>query len=322
MKIQFWCQSKSLGSTKFRALQLVEVINRLYPNYAGASVGDEIAESRRSIHDALIIPILSVGDSIESYLTDSIITELKSRNNFIYPDILDSFCWSDYNPFFNTSVAELFSRVDGVIIYNNFTRRQISSSFPHLNLHIIPHQWDVKYQFISHFDRKSIRADGGMLYVGTRGGLQVNLEKLDGLCQIDFNYHETDIQLEFPIHISFRRESSADYFYKPAAKLATAVGTKSLFLTSKDHSVLEILGESWPLYCESEDQIIERYNEISRFPERYWDAYQYQITTVREYLSPSKIAGRFVSLLLRIFAQEAHKSFPNEDEAANDRRNV
>lgn len=295
MNIIFLCKTKSHGSTGFRGRQITEEINNVYPGRSLTLAGKEIEEKIYDFNNSILIPILTVGDGLADYFNSIQIEQLKRRGNKIIPDILDSFCWDQYNPFKNNSLEILLNEMDGLIVYNEYTQNKIQEICPKLETYVIPHQWDNNFQKFNNLNRvwtKQLKA----VYSGTRDGFQDDPTKYSGYVDFFWDTKEFRMQEFYDIHLSFRKQNTVEALFKPAAKLATAVGTKSLFLTSSDKSVRTLLGDSWPFYADTSDKFEQTLDAILRGQKDCIDALNYLNTIVRNFLSPSNISKMFIRL--------------------------
>jgi hypothetical protein len=294
MSIIFLCKTPTHGSTNFRGYQLVNEINARYPGLAEILIGDDIAKVLDAEHQ-LLVPILTIGDGLWEYFDAPKLERLKKNGNLVYADILDSFCWPEYNPLLTNTHHELFSLLDGLIVYSQRVKAVLDGYFKAVDVRVIHHQWDREYNFFGDLKRE-IRKNSRVIYSGTRDGFQLEQSEFSRHVDFVFNTKEKSTQLKYRHHISFRHSNSLHSLFKPAAKLATASAVKALLFTSEDASVRDILGSSWPLYFSSRGEFLEKYDHLMRAPDLETSLLAYVENVIRQKLSPENIANEFVTL--------------------------
>jgi hypothetical protein len=99
------------------------------------------------------------------------------------------------------------------------------------------------------------------------------------------------------VHFSHRGSDTIDFYLKPGTKLATASATNSVFITSKDSSVVDILGEDYPLYIDGDT--VKTNKLISHIEEEYnrgnHEQYLNLITSIRPLLDIDVIYTKYIN---------------------------
>jgi hypothetical protein len=295
MKISFLCKTESYGSTLLRGVQVASEINLQIPELAEVRLGG-LAINPSGLKQSVLVPILSVGDGLESYFTLKEMESQKKFQNLIYADILDSFVWPNHNPFLNKEIAAYFQLLDGVIVYNKESEDLLRSYFPHLRISIIPHQWNSFFLNLDSYERRLNAIGKKCLYAGTKDGFQLVNEDFTNESDFIFDNREFLKQLKYKYHLSYRAPDSLHYLFKPATKLATASAVHSLLFSSADRSMVHILGAEWPLYFGNYSEFKEKYYELERDVELQATLFDYFRRVVRPVLSPPSIAAKYIQL--------------------------
>lgn len=294
--IVFLCGNEG-GSTDFRGRQMAHEINLTYPGLAKVIISNDQAELRQ-LSNALIIPILTFGQSLNFFFQDVRENlERARRDNIIIPDILDSFCWHQYNPIFNKTLIPFFNEVDGLIVYSEQVRQILLQNTNIKQIYKIPHAFNRKYSHMK--SAHSLTQIGKRAsYIGVRNGLQLDHRKLDKFVYMNFDFEEIDQNLNFPVHISYRSSNSLEHIFKPATKLATSVGAGSKLITSKDSSVVELLGEAYPLYIKEAEDLYALLNDL--YSDRHQAFNAANNSHLFNFLSPRNIANKFIELYYKV----------------------
>lgn len=95
-------------------------------------------------------------------------------------------------------------------------------------------------------------------------------------------------------HISIRTQPR-DILYKPTCKVSTAAACDANLITTRDEASLEVLGEDYPYYTDSDPESIRRAIEFARrsFGGPVWNAALEQMRQIREEHSFDSIATQY-----------------------------
>lgn len=296
--IVFVCGNPSFGSALLRCYQPASRINRRRPETARV-ISRTVARwgEIESLEESLVIFTLTNNEGIEYFTNGSVefLVRLRERGNAIYGDIVDSFCFKKHNPFFSKNTNFLLNKLDGFIIHNRYTKLLLCAYRDYVNKDfvLIPHNWNERHEeglpehaFI---DRPC--------YVGGREGFQADRDRFDGAADIFFDYSDIETPRKYWIHLSYRRSDSLEFNFKPCSKLATAAACGSVLITSRDESVVDIVGATYPFFVECEEDISRVVNKVCCLhteERKLWARY---IGYIREYLSPETTAKRYLQLL-------------------------
>ena len=264
MKILYVVTDFTSGSNIIKGLQVVETLK---------SKGYDCTISTRvppGIKDHIIV---FVGALYEGHkLEPQNLKDLKLNNNKIVCDPVDYLCYVER--YFNIE-GHLYLECDGIIFPNKFSEEKFSQ-FVKCKTTSIPHHFDTKVNHLAKFPRKNF----GVCYAGSAyrdpylqsppSWLQVNLNG---------NVHTSILNLlmDTPIHFSHRTHNTMDSLYKPCSKLAFAAATNSIFVTSRDEAVVDVLGDDYPLYID--DNVEKTTNLITTLKK------QFELNNTSQYIS-------------------------------------
>jgi len=95
-------------------------------------------------------------------------------------------------------------------------------------------------------------------------------------------------------HLSIRT-SPRDVLYKPTCKISTAAACDAALITTRDEASLEVLGEDYPYYTESDPESVRRAIEFAResFGGPLWNATLAQMRQIREEHSIKSVASQY-----------------------------
>jgi hypothetical protein len=99
---------------------------------------------------------------------------------------------------------------------------------------------------------------------------------------------------DYNCHISIRTQPR-DILYKPTCKISTAAACEATLITTRDEASLEILGEDYPYYTESDPESIRRAIEFARgsFGGPVWRGALEQMRQIRQEHSLPSIAAQY-----------------------------
>lgn len=181
-------------------------------------------------------------------LTPEILRKLKLQNNIIINNSIDDYCFASDDELNKELLA--YKEIDGVIFTNNFTKDFI---LKHVNIKgtTIPHHYDKMLDYINMDKLGGFKA----LYAGTPN------RHLNGFSWLHTNNHILSMiedLVKYPCHIGYREKNTREFFFKPGTKMASAAGSNSLIIISKDQSNIDLI-KDYPLYVDSISEIEEKY---------------------------------------------------------------
>lgn len=254
MKILYVVTDFTSGSNIIKGLQVVETLkSKGYDCSISTSVP-------KGIKNHIIVFVGAMHEGHKLIPKDLI--DLKRNKNKIVCDPVDYLCYIER--FFNVE-GHLYMECDGIIFPNKFSESKFRE-FIKCKTTSIPHHFDTKINHLA----KHPREEFGVCYAGSPyrdpylqnppQWLQVNLNG---------NVHTSilDLLMTTPIHFSHRVHNTMDSLYKPCSKLAFAAATNSIFITSRDEAVVDVLGEDYPLYID--ENIDNTTNLILSLKERF-----------------------------------------------------
>lgn len=99
---------------------------------------------------------------------------------------------------------------------------------------------------------------------------------------------------KYNCHISIRTQPR-DILYKPTCKISTAAACDANLITTRDEASLEVLGEDYPYYTDSDPESLRRAIEFAResFGGPEWNAALAQMRRLREEHSLPNIASQY-----------------------------
>ena len=281
------------GACKMRGLQTVQALEKYNDIKASYILGDTFVETVNNIKDSIII---FVGEPLHIVNNQMLETLSKNNNNniLIY-DVIDNFCFNHTNIFYNNDLVNQYKYLDVVIHTNSYSKNKIEEYLPNIKHIIIPHQWDIDNENLV---TPNIINTKIASYIGGLNGFQLNKNILTGYVDVFNNtLNGNDQHTKYNIHSSFRASNTLDYLYKPCTKLAVASCFGSLLLTSREESVVDIVGESYEFYINNEEDFKTKMDWIRGMDQNKIYHYIDNMLNVKNYLSPKSIADRYYKLI-------------------------
>lgn len=221
---------------------------------------------------------------------------LRNSNNILVYDIIDNFCFKHTNPLINKDLLSAYSHLHVMLHTNKLSKYQLSQVLVDTEHIVVPHQWDIRNEGISTYAEN--RVDKAVYIGGISGGFQLDVSKLVQYVDVYEAPHTVrEYQLQYSTQVSFRKENSLDYLYKPCTKLAIATSFASILLTSREPSVTDILGDAYEFYIDSEADLIKQVEKIRSMSDDEINYYRYATKHIKEYLSPEQNAYRYSNLI-------------------------
>jgi hypothetical protein len=281
------------GSCKMRGIQVTQALSKYHDIQSPYILKDQFLNNIANIKDSIII---FVGEPLFIVNNDpNIFTILNKNNNVLIYDVIDNYCFSHSNPIINTNLVEVYQLLDVLVHTNTFSEMKTEEILPNVRHLTIPHQWDIDNENLSLPKTKNTNI---ATYIGGLGGFQLDVNKLEGYVDVyDNPLDGNNQQSKYTIHTSFRANNTLDYFYKPSTKLAVASTFGAILLTSREQSVVDIVGESYEFYIANEDDLISKMDLIRGMSSKQINHYIDNMKNVKEYLSPKQTSNRYNELI-------------------------
>ena len=270
MKIYYVVTDLTAGSNLVKGAVVYEYLKR-------ANIDIELVlKTPIDAKNSIIVFVGSLG--VGHKLTTDIIEILKSNNNKLVVDPVDSLCYIHFDL---VRESLLYSFMDGVIFPNKFSESHFMQDLSCKSI-TIPHHYDTKLDSISIVKMNKF----GVCYAGS-SYIDTYFQSKPDWLDLNFEGHTDsvlDMLIKYPVHFSHRDSNSIDFYFKPGTKLATASATNSVFVTSRDSAVVDILGEDYPLYIDSN---VENTNKLishlqSEYDKNGLEAYSKLVTDIRK----------------------------------------
>lgn len=279
------------GACKMRGLQTVQALEK-YNNIKSSYVlGSTFIGIINDIKDSIIIFIGDPSQIVNSQMLEI----LNKNNNILVYDVIDNFCFDHTNIFYNNNLIDQYKYLDVIIHTNSYSKNKLEEYLRDIKHIIIPHQWDIDNEDLPIPNTVNTNIAS---YIGSLGGFQLDKNKLIGYIDIFNNpFNGNDQHSKYNIHSSFRSITTLDYFYKPCTKLAVASCFGALLITSREESVVDIVGESYEFYITNEDDFKNKIDKIRGMSLNQINHYRDNMLNIKEYLSPKSTADRFNNLI-------------------------
>jgi hypothetical protein len=279
------------GACKMRGVQTVQALEKyssLKPSYI---LGNIFVKEVNTIKNSVII---FVGEPLH-IVNPQMLEVLNKNNNVLIYDVIDNFCFHHTNILHNDNLFDPYKCLDVIIHTNSYSKNKTEEYLPNVKHIIIPHQWDIDNETLL---TPNITNTNVASYIGGLGGFQLDKNKLTGYIDVFDNVSNgNDQHTKYNIHSSFRASNTLDYFYKPCTKLAVASCFGSILLTSREESVVDIVGESYEFYINNEDDFKKKMDWIRGMSMNQIHHYRNNMRAVKEYLSPKSTADRYNNLI-------------------------
>lgn len=279
------------GSCNMRGVQIVHSLEKHFntkTTYQLNNIFNDINEIRDSVIVFVGEPIFIAGG------VDNLVTLKKNGNSLIY-DVIDNFCFTHTNILHNTDLIHIYQHLDVLIHTNSLSKYQSELLLPKQHHVIIPHNWDIGNEELQYDIPGNIHT---ACYIGGLQGFTLDKEKLQGYVDIYDNPFDPNNQhSKYAFHASFRGKEFMDRYYKPCTKLAVASSFGAILLTSRDQSVVDIVGECYEFYVEDENEIKNKIDRIRGMGEQELKLYRDSTQLIKEYLSPKQTAKRYLELI-------------------------
>jgi hypothetical protein len=235
--------------------------------------------------------IILVKASIGRYYDPNFINELKKRNNKIIYIVLDELsAWYDS---FVRGIKLYHELYDLVLFPSKLTHNMFKDN---VNSDVLYHMWDpkLKYNTSNNFN---------ICYFGdirpTKTIMVSGVDHVDCTGVPGRSSFYEDL-LKYSCHYSVRDSKWLEFKYGVNTKLATAAGTRSNIICSKDTSFIELL-DDYDYYVDSIDDVGEIIARAKKeFGSKKWDNNLKKMEKIRRLTSPENVSShlkKLVSLL-------------------------
>lgn len=283
--------STTSGACKMRGIQTSLALEKHYNINSPYILKETFLETFNNFKDSIIV---FVGEPLH-IVNFEILDILQRNNNILVYDIIDNFCFNHTNIIHNPTLIQYYQYLDIFIHTNSYSKSKGEELLPRAEHIIIPHQWDIDNEdlLLPNIINTKVAS-----YIGGLNGFQLDKNKLVGYVDVYDNPLEgNNQQSKYNIHSSFRANNTLDYYYKPCTKLAVASSFGAILLTSREESVVDIVGEAYEFYIENEDDFISKMNYIRDMSIDEIYHYRNNMKAVKEYLSPKQTAKRYINLI-------------------------
>lgn len=196
------------------------------------------------ITDSVIILIRGITEHIKKYY--ELFSELKKNRNIIIHDILD--LYSLTNLWYKNKFYCDFENIFDYLIVNSYFMKQILEEYINSNMVVIYHSYD--FRLVS-----SNIVENNVYYYGVPDKLTIK-HRYDYIVgkPLPYNINST-------VHFTFIEPTHPYFINHTSTKLATALGSNSIFVCNRVPIFIEILGKDYPFFCENEEELHVKIDE-------------------------------------------------------------
>lgn len=238
MKIAYIITDTTAGSNIVKGIQVAETLSK---NEQDVSTYTFLPDG---LENQIIVFVGSLGQGHK--LTPKSLEKLKQNGNKVVVDPVDSLCYINLNL---EQESQLYTYLDGIIFPNTFSEQHFMQSL-NCKSTTIHHHYDLQIDSITVNKAKEFST----CYAGAPYR-DIYFEPVPSWLTVNFGGHTDevlDLLIKTPVHFSHRSPQGYDFYFKPGTKLATACAVSSIFVTSKDKAVIDLLGEDYPLYIDED----------------------------------------------------------------------
>jgi len=277
------------GASLVRGYQTAQAIEK----YHSLSIQYVDSKDISNIKDSIVIFVgepLALCDSVDNFI------QITKQNNVLIYDVIDNFCFPHTNPIIKTDLFDYYKYLDVIIHPSKNHIPAFEDYLPNVKHIFIPHQWDMRNENTptpNTFDLDKAA------YIGTVfSGFQLDLDKIKDYVNIHNEPHDINsYHSKYNVQVSFRKQNSLDYLYKPCTKLAMASSFGAILLTSREPSVVDVVGDAYEFYIDSEDDLIYKMNYLKNISQAEFEHYRKNALSIKDYLSPKSNAKRYFDLI-------------------------
>jgi hypothetical protein len=264
-KIYFIYRKKSTAG-RMRGLQIQEELNK-DKNYKAYIVSINNISAIKKIRKGIVIFIKNIVNS-------DILTIIKKNKNIILFDIVDDGMRYD-NPTYNPIILKypiILNFINYIIVESESLKQFLSKKIRKLirtkkiqhSVIIIKiyHHYDpiidtyIKNNDITTNDNNHILK---LCFIGSdKNGINcLYLKNIDSIQRIGSRLVPIRYK-NYNCHYSVRAIHTHQFNFKPATKLATAAATNANIIISKDHNVIELIGDNYPYLTNSDINSVKK----------------------------------------------------------------
>ena len=266
------------------------IAKHLKLNGVKCEVTDQIP---KGIKNTILIFIGSVYDRYRNILSISKVKELKLNGNKIVIDPVDKLT---YIGNYIEEESAYYHLLDGIIYPNKFSQQHFHQNLTCKST-VIYHQYDPRFNYYP--IKKSPKFNISYVGVMYQDFYLFNPPSWLDVTNIEIMKDVEEMLnrlIKSPIHFSHRSSQIPDFYFKPTNKLASASATNSVFLTSKDKAVVELLGKDYPLYI---DENTDKTNKLVdylklEFEKDNLDQYIKLLNPIKEKLNINNICKEYI----------------------------
>jgi hypothetical protein len=237
MKIFFFTAKaqKRFGSESIKGIQVCNYLKK----YFDCECTRDLSKTNNSI-------VIFIKDTRVNY---DILKNSKNNNNINIIDVIDY--RKKNNNIIDFYENKFIDYIDGFIMSNIFSKNEFDIKYKNKFTYVIPHHYDVRMNDFSCKKDEHIK----ILFNGDSSiNNCLHLDKLrlrddfliNDSCNSFEEFLNNDMYKKCLCHINIRDENSFGFKYKPCMKLAHAVASDSIIITTYDMSIRDILPNDYP----------------------------------------------------------------------------
>lgn len=281
------------GSYQLRGIQTSQALKKYCLVDAPYILRDQFLKDISNIKNSIVI---FVGEPLSLCNDERDFILLNRQGNILIYDIIDNFCFDHTNIIHNDRLLDAYKYLDVLIHPNTFSKIKTEDILTNCKHVTIPHQWDMRNENIEVPDLINFNKAA---YIGTvASGLQLDINYIKDIVDVyDAPQDVNTFHLKYNIQVSFRKKNNLSYLYKPCTKLAMASSFGSILLTSKEPSIVDIVGEAYNFYIDSEEDLKHKMELIKNMSMEEINYYRQNALVIKNYLSPKENAKRYFDLI-------------------------
>lgn len=245
-------------SSKLMGSDISEVIGHYRPSsFRHLSQADML-----KLRDSVIVILGMLTKSNGNNMSLDFLKTLKQNGNIIINNAIDDYCYATDQQL--SLELQAFDIIDSVIFTNNFTAKYFANATDVSSV-VIPHHYDKMLNYIDMPKLKEFK----VLYGGNLSAYSHQIDaitkKLDDPDWIHSSKSIAFIHedlMKYPCHISYREPETRDWYFKPGTKLASAAGSDSVIIMSRDKSHIDLVSSDYPFFVDSIEDISEMYEQL------------------------------------------------------------
>ncbi|MBS3070740.1 hypothetical protein J4407_00355 [Candidatus Pacearchaeota archaeon] len=155
-----------------------------------------------------------------------------------------------------------------------FPNKRMQNDFKHYLFQrtksfVMYHHWDPKFGKLK---AKKQNKKFTLVYFGGAPNKVLFADKIPELILVQNFLEQLKVKEKFNCLYSMRKEGSYEFLYKPSTKVATASAIGANIITSRDSSVVELLGENYPYLTNTDFQSVIKTLDYAKktFGKKVW----------------------------------------------------